>query len=77
MQQSMFAKKNSLYLIILKGHHRWGNIENRRNFFENYAKRNGLDPQKPESWYSLSRKKLASLKVTKKKKKKKKNQVLI
>ena len=56
--------KNLLILLILIiDHHRWGNIENRRRFFENYAKKNGLDPHKPESWYSLSRKKLASIKV--------------
>jgi hypothetical protein len=30
----------------------WGNIENRKKFFEKFAKENFFDPLIPENWYS-------------------------
>ena len=29
----------------------WSKSENRRSFFENYAKANNFDPNVPENWY--------------------------
>jgi hypothetical protein len=29
----------------------WDNVENRRKFFEKYAKDRGFDPLNPENWY--------------------------
>ena len=38
-----------LYLAV------WKSPENRRNFFEKYAKQNGFDPLDPELWYSQTK----------------------
>eukprot|EP00026_Physarum_polycephalum_P002151 Phypoly_transcript_02156.p1 GENE.Phypoly_transcript_02156~~Phypoly_transcript_02156.p1 ORF type:complete len:735 (+),score=101.72 Phypoly_transcript_02156:694-2898(+) len=32
----------------------WNSVENRRLFFENYARENGFEPLVPENWYSQS-----------------------
>lgn len=29
-----------------------GQVENRKKFFENFAKKKGFDPLEPENWYS-------------------------
>lgn len=41
----------------------WSSVENRRNFFEKYAKENKFDPLLPENWYSQSRANMATIKV--------------
>jgi hypothetical protein len=41
----------------------WVEVEKRRKFFENYAKRKGFDPLIPENWYVQSRKKITSTEV--------------
>ena len=33
----------------------WKSAENRRNFFEKYAKKKGFDPLDPEPWYNQSK----------------------
>jgi hypothetical protein len=38
-------------------------IGNRRKFFEDYAKNKELNPLKPETWYSQSRKSILDSKV--------------
>jgi hypothetical protein len=47
--QSLFPElsfcKNSFKRVF------WGKIENRRKFFEQYAKQNGFDPLIPTNWY--------------------------
>eukprot|EP00026_Physarum_polycephalum_P004416 Phypoly_transcript_04435.p1 GENE.Phypoly_transcript_04435~~Phypoly_transcript_04435.p1 ORF type:complete len:688 (+),score=101.45 Phypoly_transcript_04435:123-2066(+) len=40
----------------------YGKWENRRNFFEKYAKLNAFDPQIPANWYAQSRDKIMSVK---------------
>eukprot|EP00026_Physarum_polycephalum_P003118 Phypoly_transcript_03127.p1 GENE.Phypoly_transcript_03127~~Phypoly_transcript_03127.p1 ORF type:complete len:674 (+),score=87.16 Phypoly_transcript_03127:242-2263(+) len=40
----------------------WDKVENRRKFFENYAKDNGFDPQDAYSWYIQPREKILSYK---------------
>lgn len=34
---------------------RWEDKNNRRNFFEEYAKKHCFDPLKPENWYHQTR----------------------
>lgn len=38
-------------------------MNNQREFLENYAKKLGLDPLVPDTWYSVSRDHLLSVKV--------------
>jgi hypothetical protein len=40
----------SLLITLVK----FRNIDNRRKFFENYAKEQGFDPRDPNNWYSQS-----------------------
>jgi hypothetical protein len=37
--------------------------QNRRKFFENYAKNNGFDPLIPENWYSVTTESVKSVLV--------------
>jgi hypothetical protein len=48
----------------------WNHIENRRGFFEKYAKNNGFDPHIPEMWYLQPVGKIMEEKVLNKKKQK-------
>jgi hypothetical protein len=41
----------------------WKLAENRRRFFENFAKTNGFDPLIAEAWYSQPSEKILSAKV--------------
>lgn len=41
----------------------WYNRDNRRAFFEEYAKENNFDPLHNEKWYSQPRKKILEKKV--------------
>eukprot|EP00026_Physarum_polycephalum_P001037 Phypoly_transcript_01038.p1 GENE.Phypoly_transcript_01038~~Phypoly_transcript_01038.p1 ORF type:complete len:1240 (+),score=185.34 Phypoly_transcript_01038:28-3720(+) len=43
----------------------WHNVENRRSFFEKYARKKRFDPLNPENWYLQSERKLFSVKGTK------------
>jgi hypothetical protein len=36
------------------------NLQNRREFFEKYAKHNGFNPLVPDNWYSVNRKSIES-----------------
>ena len=33
----------------------WNSVENRRRFFEDFAKANGFDPRLPGHWYNLTK----------------------
>ena len=41
----------------------WTRVENRRSFFESYAKESGFDPLVAENWYSESKQKIMFAKV--------------
>jgi hypothetical protein len=41
----------------------WSDQENRKKFFENYARSCGFDPHVPENWYSVQKQALLSVKV--------------
>jgi hypothetical protein len=41
----------------------WYYVENRKNFFLNYAKENEFNPLVPEHWYAMSRMRIKSQKV--------------
>lgn len=41
----------------------WKKEENRREFFENYAAENGIDPLLPDHWFSQPREKILAFKV--------------
>lgn len=42
----------------------WHDTKSRRQFFMNYAKRNGFDPFQPGSWYSITTNQISAEKVT-------------
>jgi hypothetical protein len=42
----------------------WFYPEDRRNFFENYAKSKGFDPLVPDNWYNVTREQVMSFKVS-------------
>lgn len=44
-------------------HHHWANIQNCRTFFDEYARENGLDPLKEETWYGVTQEKLLDKQV--------------
>lgn len=52
-----------ILILILLTDQRWGKIENRRKFFEDYAKEKGFDPLVPHNWYRLPRSDIADIKV--------------
>lgn len=41
----------------------WGEISNRRKFFEHYAKQHGFDHKIPENWYTHPKKLIYTAKV--------------
>ncbi len=41
----------------------WSTVQNRRKFFENYAKKHGFDPFNPENWYNQTYTTILSEKV--------------
>lgn len=49
-----------VFLLFLIG---WKDIDSRRLFFENYAKKEGFDPLIPDNWYIQPRTKIADSKV--------------
>jgi hypothetical protein len=52
-------------LLILKQIATRYNFENRKKFFEDYAKQNGFDPYNPVNWYTQPRENIMSVKVGK------------
>ena len=52
-----------LMLIQFLDVHAWHNIENRRKFFESYAKENGFDPNSAKAWLLQSKQKILEAKV--------------
>jgi hypothetical protein len=55
----------SLYNVneLLASWSSWRSIENKRKFFENYAKANDFDPHDPENWYKQPHRKISAFKV--------------
>jgi hypothetical protein len=53
---------SSCYLAIISASW-YVSAENRKAFFENYARDHGFDPGNPENWYSQPYKKIISVKV--------------
>lgn len=53
----LFAMINFIFLVL------WSNVENRRKFFELYAKKHDFDPYVAENWYSVSRSSVVATKV--------------
>jgi hypothetical protein len=51
----------SFIFLTLKSE--WHNSQNRRKFFENYAKEHGFDPLIPENWNSTTRESVKSMQV--------------
>lgn len=43
-----------LFINIIIAEHYWSDINNCRQFFEEYAMRNGFDPLIPGNWYSTT-----------------------
>lgn len=54
---------NYSFIYFLEGKH-WRSTNNRKQFFQNFAKDNGFDPNVPENWYRLKKEKLVSAKVS-------------
>ena len=53
----------SFYLIQVSDAQAWDNIENRRRFFESYAKENGFDSNSAKAWMLQAKKKVLEVKV--------------
>jgi hypothetical protein len=56
-----------VYHILLKFclENFWGDINNRKSFFDSYAKKNNFDPLIPENWYMKTPKDFEDEKVSK------------
>lgn len=50
-------------IIINEVNEKWQHVENRRKFFENYAKERNFDPENPDHWYSNLSRKILKTKV--------------
>ena len=53
----------SFYLIQVSDAQAWDNIENRRRFFESYAKENEFDSNSAKAWMLQAKKKVLEVKV--------------
>ena len=60
-------KKSNLFCFI---ECYWNDADNRRSFFEKYAKEHGFNPLVPENWYTISAYDCMTQKVRKNKNKK-------
>lgn len=50
-------------MIVFNALDMWRDAEKRKNFFEEYAKRHGIDSRDPEQWYSVPRDSFMAVKV--------------
>lgn len=52
-----------IYIVLILFAASWRSVKNRRQFFENYAVKNGFDFLNADAWYSQSRTNILSTEV--------------